>query len=321
MGRLRKLAGAAIVVAGAGIAAGWLLSAPKPLDDAALAGLQPGDAVKGERIFNAGGCASCHAGPKAKGDARLRLAGGTELKTPFGVFVPPNISQDGKDGIGTWSLEDFANAMLKGVSPEGENLYPAFPYMSYARMKPSDVADLYAFMKTLPAVSGKAPDNRLAFPFNIRRGVGLWKRLYLSSAPVVALAADAPAAVVAGRYLVEGPGHCGECHTPRSFDGASIKSQWLAGATAAEGEGIVPNITSGEGGIGGWSADEIATYLETGFTPDFDSVGGAMVEVQKNMALLTPDDRAAIAAYLKAVPPHPNGYPARKPAGGADKAQ
>jgi mono/diheme cytochrome c family protein len=181
-------------------------------------------------------------------------------------------------------------------------------------MKPADVADLYAFMKTLPAIAGKTPGNRLSFPFNIRRGVGLWKRLHLSSGPVIELAADAPAEVVAGRYLVEGPGHCGECHTPRAFDGATVKDQWLAGATAAEGDGIVPNITSGEGGIGDWSADDIASFLETGFTPDFDSVGGSMVEVQKNMALLTADDRAAIAAYLKAVPPHPNGYPARKPA-------
>jgi mono/diheme cytochrome c family protein len=319
MGWLRKLAGAAIVVVGAGAVAGWFLSAPVRLDAATLAELKPGDAKKGERIFNAGGCASCHARPKAEGDARLQLAGGIELKTPFGVFVPPNISQDARDGIGAWSLEDFANAMLKGVSPSGAHLYPAFPYTSYARMKPADVADLYAFMKTTPAIAGKAPDHRLSFPFNIRRGIGLWKRLYLSGEPVIQLAADAPAEVVAGRYLVEGPGHCGECHTPRSFDGATIKGEWLSGATAAEGEGIVPNITSGDGGIGDWSAEDIASFLETGFTPDFDSVGGAMVEVQKNMALLTADDRAAIAAYLKAVPPHPNGYPARKPAG--DKPQ
>jgi len=318
VGLLGKLAGAAVVVIAAGAAAGWLLSAPVRLDAETLAGLKPGDAGRGERIFNAGGCASCHAAAKAEGEARLKLAGGVELKTPFGVFVPPNISQDAKDGIGAWSLEDFANAMLKGVSPSGENLYPAFPYPSYARMKPSDVADLYAFMKTLPAVSGKAPDNRLSFPFSIRRGVGLWKRLYLSAAPVVELAADAPADVVAGRYLVEGPGHCGECHTPRSFDGATVKGQWLAGAVAAEGDGIVPNITPGEGGIGDWSAGDIASYLETGFTPDFDSVGGAMVEVQKNMALLPAEDRAAIAAYLKAVPPHPDGYPPRKQPGKAE---
>ncbi|ETA72047.1 MULTISPECIES: cytochrome c [Mesorhizobium] len=311
---LKKLVGAVVVLGGVGAVAGWVLSAPVKLDATALAQLGPGDATKGKRIFYAGGCTACHAKPGSQGDARLQLVGGLQLKTPFGTFVPPNISQDPKDGIGAWSVEDLANAMLKGVSPSGEHFYPAFPYASYARMKPSDIADLYAFLKTLPAVGGKAPDNSLGFPFNIRRGIGLWKRLYLSDQPVVALADGEPEPVMAGRYLVEGPGHCGECHSPRDFAGGTKKSEWLAGAVAAEGSGIVPNITSGKGGLANWSEADIANYLETGFTPNFDSVGGAMVDVQRNMAALTPVDRASIAAYLKAVPPHPNGYPARKPA-------
>ena len=303
-----------VALGAAGAVAGWFLSAPQRLDAATLAELGQGDAMRGKRIFFAGGCTSCHAAAKAEGDARFKLVGGLRLETPFGVFVPPNISQDSNDGIGAWPLEDFANAMLKGVSPQGSHYYPAFPYASYARMEPADVADLYAFMKTLPAVAGKAPPNELGFPFNIRRGLGLWKLLYLSSDPVIALAADASEPVKLGRYLVEGPGHCGECHTPRQITGGTDKSRWLSGAVAAEGGGVVPNITSGEGGIGAWSASDIAGYLETGFTPDFDTVGGAMVAVQKNMAQLAPEDRAAIAAYLKAVPPHPNGYPARQPA-------
>ncbi|MET3591197.1 MULTISPECIES: cytochrome c [Mesorhizobium] len=313
MAWLKKLVGAVIVLGGAGAIAGWALSAPARLDAVATAQLGRGDAARGKRIFNAGGCTSCHARPGSKGDARLELAGGLELKTPFGTFVPPNISQDQKDGIGAWNEADFANAMLKGVSPSGEHFYPAFPYASYARMKPADVADLYAYMKTLPAVAGKAPGHKLSFPFNIRRGIGLWKRLYLSPEPVIALPDGTPDKVLAGRYLVEGPGHCGECHSPRDFAGGVKKAEWLAGAVAAEGKGVVPNITP-EGGTKDWSESDIANYLETGFTPDFDSVGGAMVEVQRNMAQLTADDRAAIAAYLKAVPPHPNGYPARKPA-------
>ncbi|MER9447844.1 cytochrome c [Mesorhizobium sp. M0254] len=311
----KKFVGVALVLGVVGAGAGWLLSAPVKLDTGTLAQLGPGDAARGKRIFNAGGCTSCHAKSGSQGDARLQLVGGLELKTPFGTFVPPNISQDPKDGIGAWTVEDLANAMLKGVSPSGEHLYPGFPYASYARMKPADIADLYAFLKTLPAVAGKAPDNSLSFPFNIRRGLGLWKRLYLSKEPVIAFADGTPDPVLAGRYLVEGPGHCGECHTPRDVTGGTRKSQWLAGAAAAEGSGIVPNITSGEGGLGDWSEADIANYLETGFTPDFDSVGGAMVDVQRNMAELPPEDRTAIAAYLKAVPPHPNGYPVRsKPA-------
>lgn len=313
MSSARKLAIAAVITAGLGGLAFWFLTAPGGIDPEAAAALGTGDAARGERLFRVGGCTSCHAKPKSEGEAQLQLVGGVQLETAFGTFVAPNISQDMNDGIGAWSQEDFANAMLKGVSPSGEHYYPAFPYASYARMKPEDVADLYAFMKTLPAVAGRAPGHTLGYPFGFRRGIGLWKLLYLDESPVIALDEGTPENVQLGRYLVEGPGHCGECHTPRSFTGGTDKSQWLAGAVAAEGEGIIPNITSGEGGIGDWSEGDIASYFETGFTPDFDSVGGAMVEVQKNLGRLTPEDREAIAAYLKAVPPHPNGYPARQP--------
>ncbi|MCO5063149.1 MAG: cytochrome c [Rhizobiaceae bacterium] len=308
MGGARTLGLGVLAALAAGALAFWFLTAPQRLDAAMVSQLEGGDAGRGARIFWAGGCASCHARPKSEGDARLELAGGLELKTPFGTFIPPNISSDPQDGIGSWTAEDFGNAMLRGVSPDGRHYYPAFPYASYIRMKPSDVADLFAFVKTLPAVQGKAANNQLSFPFNVRRGLGLWKLVFLSPDPVVALASDAPEPAHAGQYLVEGPGHCGECHTPRNLAGGTEKSRWLAGAKAAEGGGNVPNITPGDDGIGSWSAGEIVTYLETGFTPDFDSVGGAMVEVQKNMAQLPPGDREAIAAYLKAIPAQPKGY-------------
>lgn len=312
MSRVGKVGALFGVVIAAGAAAGWFLSAPHRPDHRIMTAAEPGNAERGLRIFHAGGCASCHAAKGAEGEARFQLAGGVELRTPFGTFVAPNISQDASDGIGNWTLDDFAAAMLKGVSPDGRHYYPAFPYASYARMKPQDIADLFAFMQTLPPVAGQTAGHDLAFPFNIRRGIGLWKLLYMSDMPVVEIA-DASDKVLAGRYLVEGPGHCGECHTPRDFAGGPDTGRWLAGAVAAEGDGVVPNITSGEGGIADWSEADIAGYLETGFTPDFDSVGGSMVEVQKNMAELTSEDREAIAAYLKAIPAHPNGYPARQP--------
>jgi mono/diheme cytochrome c family protein len=312
MGILTKLIVAAVALAAIGGAVFWFLTQPQRLDDLVLAEAASGDAVRGERIFWAGGCASCHARAKSQGAAQLELVGGVKLKTPFGTFVAPNISQDPNDGIGGWSSADFANAMLKGVTPGGSHLYPAFPYPSYARLKPSDVGDLYAYLKTLPAVAGKAPGHELSFPFNIRRGLGLWKLLYLSSEPVVAFPQGTEDKILQGRYLVEGPGHCGECHTPRDFAGGAKRDQWLAGAVAAEGQGNVPNITGGEGGIGTWTESDIAYFLESGFTPDFDSVGGSMTEVQRNMARLTPQDREAIAAYLKAIPAHANGYPARR---------
>lgn len=302
-----------------GIGAGifWYLTEPVRLDEATVSALGAGDVTRGERVFWAGGCASCHARPGAEGDALLQLAGGLELRTPFGTFVPPNISPDPNDGIGNWSSEDFANAMMRGVAPDGSHLYPSFPYASYARMKPADVGDLFAYIRTLPAVPGKAADNQLSFPYSFRRGIGLWKRLYLSSEPIVALAPDASEQLLLGRELVEGMGHCGECHTPRDFAGGLDKSRWLAGAVAAEqGEGVVPNITPDEAGIASWSESDIAYYLESGFTPDYDSVGGSMADVQRNMARLRPEDREAIAAYLKAIPAHANGYPARQPSGG-----
>jgi mono/diheme cytochrome c family protein len=305
---MRKLVVAVVLLVLAAGLAFWFLTTPRRLDATTLAALGSGDAIKGERIFWAGGCISCHGRPGAKGDARLELAGGLELKTPFGTFVPPNISPDRTDGIGAWSLEDFANALKRGVSPEGRHYYPAFPYPSYARMKLGDIADLFAFIRTLPPVSGRAPPDQMSFPFSVRRGIGLWKLLYLSDKPVVGLPADASDKVRAGQYLVEGPGHCGECHTPRSFLGGTKNDLWLAGAAAVEGKGHVPNITSGEGGIGEWSEKDVAYFLESGFTPDFDSVGGAMVDVQEDIAHLPAADREAIAAYLKAVPPHPNGY-------------
>ena len=281
---------------------------PRGLSAADLAALPAGDAARGEAVFWIGGCASCHAAEKAEGDERLKLGGGRVLRTAFGDFVAPNISSDPADGIGAWSAGDLANAMLRGVSPDGRHLYPAFPYASYIRMEPQDIADLRAFLATLPAVAGKAAASSLRFPFSVRRGVGLWKLAFLTDAPAVVIEAEDPA-VSRGQYLVEGPGHCGECHTPRNFAGAMDFARWLGGAPAAEGEGRVPNITGGAGGIGDWSVADIVYFFESGFLPDFDSVGGAMVDVQENLAMLAGEDRDAIAAYLKAVPPQDSARP------------
>ena len=168
-------------------------------------------------------------------------------------------------------------------------------------MAPKDVNDLFGYIKTLPKSANVAPGHDLPFPFNIRLALGGWKLLYLNDAPRIELA-SADEKVKRGQYIVEGPGHCGECHTPRDLIGGLKTDMWLAGGPNPEGEGRIPNITPSDDGIGSWSEGEIASYLESGFTPEFDSVGGSMVEVQKNMAKLPASDREAIAAYLKAVP-------------------
>ncbi|MGG7566168.1 c-type cytochrome [Rhodovulum sp. DZ06] len=318
-----RLVAAALLLAAGGAGAGWVLSAPDPLPGARFAGpamtrtgpdglpaaapdFTP-DPERGATLFAVAGCASCHiapageaggegAGEGAEPDAPPRLAGGKRFETAFGTFVAPNISPHETDGIGAWSSRQFADAVLRGIGPEGAHLYPAFPYASYAKLTVGDALDMFAYLGTLPPVEGAAPGHELGFPFNIRRGLGLWKRLYLSGEWVVA--AEDPQ-VTRGRFLVEGPGHCAECHTPRDPLGGLDRSRWLAGAPNPDGPGQVPDITPR--GLS-WSEADIAYYLESGFTPDYDSVGGSMVEVVENLAALPPEDRAAIAAYLKAVP-------------------
>lgn len=286
------------VVGGAGF---LIVTAPQRQHASVWANPGEADLENGRRIFFAGGCASCHAAAKSEGDARLVLSGGAPLASPFGTFYAPNISPSPTAGIGAWTLAEFGDAMTRGVGRDGEHLYPSFPYGSYARMAPKDINDLYGFMKTLPASDVVAPEHELPFPFNIRYSLGGWKLLFFDEQPRVTIA-EADEKVKLGQYLVEGPGHCGECHTPRNALGGFKDGQWLAGGPNPEGQGTIPNITPGSKSMGAWSAGDIASYLETGFTPDFDSVGGSMVEVQKNLAELSAADREAIAAYLKAVP-------------------
>ena len=213
----------------------------------------------------------------------------------------PKTSPHPEDGIGGWSDLDIVNAMQRGDAPAGRHYYPSFPYTSSARMPNEDVLDLKAFIDTLPAVAGTAPDHELGLPWSLRRGIGAWKRLYVSSQPVVAVD-SADKRVTRGRELVEGAGHCGECHTARNRFGGLLEDRWLAGAPSPEGRGRVPNITPAGKNLATWSARDIEYYLETGFTPEFDTVGGTMVAVQENMAKLSAQDREAIAAYLQAIP-------------------
>jgi mono/diheme cytochrome c family protein len=194
-------------------------------------------------------------------------------------------------------LADFASAVKKGVSPEGQHYYPAFPYASYIHMDDQDVVDLWAYWQSLPAETTSSQPHEIGFPFNIRRSVGVWKMLYLTEDWVVT-PAQSPE-IERGRYLVEALAHCGECHTPRTALGGMDRSKWLAGAPNPTGRGRIPSLTPEDLT---WGPTDIAYYLETGFTPDFDSAGGHMVAVIENFAQLPADDRTAVAAYLKALP-------------------
>ena len=303
--RRRTLLTALVLLLLAGGAGFWVLTQPRGLAEGSLAA-RKADLENGKTMFNIGGCASCHATPKegATAEDRLRLGGGLALHTPFGTFKAPNVSTDARTGMGAWTEVQFVNAMQRGIGRSGEHLYPAFPYTSYQRMRPDDVRDLYAYMKTLPAVDKASEPHQLSFPFNVRRGLGLWKLLFLDGKPFEP-AASGTAELNRGAYLVEGPGHCAECHSPRNLAGGIDADRRFAGGPDPEGKGFVPNITPHPDGLAKWSVRDIAYLLETGQTPDGDSVGGSMAEVAINTGLIPAADRNAMAAYLKALPPRP----------------
>ncbi len=302
---LRKLVILALVIA-VGIVALWIVTDPASIPATAL-GPHTVDLANGRTMFEAGGCASCHAVPKQ--DDRTRLGGGLAIKTAFGTFYAPNISSDAKDGIGGWSEADFVTALTKGASPAGTHYYPVFPYTSYQNMRLDDVRDLFAYLKTLPAIAGRVRDHEVRFPFGVRRVIGGWKLLFLAREAWRPDPAQ-PTSVQRGAYLVNGPGHCAECHSPRNALGGVIASERFAGGPNPEGEGWIPNITQAK--LADWSVKDIAYMLATGDTPDGDSVGGNMTEVVKNTAQLSPADRDAIAAYVKSLPPVAGPTPPKK---------
>jgi mono/diheme cytochrome c family protein len=305
---LRVLALIAAAGAVLGLAVFWIVTIPATVPASALPPYTA-NVDNGRTMFDVGGCASCHAVPNKDPNKidRIRLGGGLELPCPFGSFTVPNISPDPTDGIGTWSEADFVTALWDGTAPDGSHLYPAFPYTSYRHMQLGDVRDLFAYLKTLPPVAGKPAGHHLSFPFNIRRLLGGWKLLFLRGGPFVPDAAQS-AQWNRGAYLVTGPGHCAECHSPRNVLGAIIESERFAGGPTPDGRGWVPNITPA--GLGHWGSDhiawsekDIASFLDSGMNPSGDFAGGAMAEVVQNTSLLSAADRAAIAAYIASLPP------------------
>jgi mono/diheme cytochrome c family protein len=294
---LRKVIILLLVAGVIGGIAFWVITAPQSVPESALPPYKP-DLANGRTMFFVGGCASCHAAPKS--DDKMRLSGGRELKSPFGTFHVPNISPDPKDGIGTWSEANFITAMVKGTSPDGRHYYPAFPYSSYQHMSYGDLRDLLAFLKTLPPVSGKVRDHDMSFPFHIRRLTGGWKFLFLDGKPFQTDPGQS-AEWNRGAYLVNGPAHCAECHSPRNFLGGIIGSKRFAGGASVEDDGWVPNIT--QKSLGDWSEKDIAYMLKSGAKPDGDAVGSSMGDVVENTAQLSDADRAAMAVYIKSLPP------------------
>lgn len=283
----------------------WFVTQPHPAYARETTDLnEGGDPEKGKLIFSAGDCASCHASP-GQSDW-LRLGGGIALASPYGTFRVPNISSDPVDGIGAWKTADLANALLSGVSPGGGHYYPVFPYESYAGMSPTDVVDLMAYLRTLPAVSGRPPPHELTWLFRFRRFVGFWKFLYFRPKRIES-DPGRDAAWNRGRYLAEAVAHCAECHSSRDIFGGIKPVTRFAGGRDPQGTGFYPNITPTR--IGEWSVEDVAEMLRSGKTPNHGQVGSSMASVVLNTAKLPDDDRHALAVYVKSLPAKPTPAP------------
>jgi mono/diheme cytochrome c family protein len=266
------------------------------------------DLENGRTLFVAGNCASCHASPDQ--DDVNKLGGGWALKSAFGTFYPPNISPHVEDGIGGWTEAEFVTALVKGTAPNRTHYYPAFPYTSFQQMNFADLRDLFAYIKMLPPVEGKIAEHDLPILYKIPRTLGIWKMLYLDGEPFMP---DARRSALwnRGAYLVNAVAHCAECHSPRTVLGGIRLGKRFTGGPDAAGEGWVPNITQQR--LGDWSEKDIADVLETGDLPDGDRVGGSMVRVVRNTSQLSAADRAAIAHYIKSLPPVEGDKPPSRP--------
>jgi mono/diheme cytochrome c family protein len=311
---MRRVFLSLVLVCAAGFGVYWWLTAT-PFVLAVTERAYAPDLANGQTTFNAGGCSSCHAVPDQPD--RLKLGGGLAIASPFGTFYAPNISPDPADGIGRWSEADFVRAVTQGISPAGTHYFPAFPYTSYAHAKVDDIRDLFAFLKTLEPVPGKVRGHDVPFPFDVRRNIGIWKWLFMDGKPFTPDPAHPPG-WNRGAYLVNGLGHCAECHSPRNLLGGIVAAQRFAGGPNPEGEGWVPNIT--QKGLGDWSEKDIAYFLKTGELPEGDTASGLMTRVIKNSSQLSPEDRAAIAEYLKSLPPVEGPPRPKKAAKSGDKS-
>ncbi len=258
------------------------------------------DLVKrGEYLVSAGGCITCHT---EEAEDAMPLAGGRAMEAPFGTFYSPNITPDNDSGIGGWSDDEFVEAFWEGVSPAGEHYFPAFPYTSYTGVNRDDLVAMKAYLFSLDPVRKENKEHDLAWYMSSRLAAGAWKELNFTAARFVPDDTK-DEQWNRGAYLVRHLGHCGECHTPRSKLGVLQTKDELAGSRL--GDEKIPNITQHRvDGIGRWSASDIEYFLDIGMLPDGDFAGSSMADViEGNTSKLTREDRLAIAAYLKSVPP------------------
>lgn len=298
------VAAAMIVVV---VAAVWLRSGAPGSEANGTSVVDLGDldetVARGEYLAIAGNCATCHTAPDGE-----FMAGGLRFESGFGTIYSTNITPDPETGIGNWSYWDFRNSMRYGVRPDGDHLYPAFPYTSFTKMSDNDIAALYEYLKTVPAVREEATKNELGFPFNQRALLAFWKAMYFDDSQ---FEIDESQSVEwnRGAYLVEALTHCSACHTPRNGLGAEDHDRYMAGGEYLDKvrdggyqSWFAPDLTSSHGGLGIWPADELAAYLKTGRNSFLESYGPMNEVVMNSTRHLTEEDVNAMATYLKDIP-------------------
>lgn len=264
---------------------------------------------RGEYLYKLSGCENCHTDREHNG---ARLAGGRKLTTPLGVFHTPNITPDKDTGIGRWSEADFMRALREGRSPSGYHYYPSFPYTSYTRLSDADMRALWGYLRSVPPVRQANEPHELPWYLRFRPLLAFWKWLYFDAGAYQPVAAKSPEWNL-GAYLVQGPAHCAECHTPRNKLGGYRKGLYLAGTMEGPEGGVVPNITPDKQfGIGKWKTADLVQYLESGIRTDGDCAGSLMAEVIDNgLKYLSVQDLKGIATYVADQPAVAN--PVHKP--------
>lgn len=261
-----------------------------------LAQTQPADVSRGEYISRQGDCISCHTIPGGK-----TYAGGRKIETPFGELYTPNLTPDDETGIGRWTKDDFYRALHDGVSPDGEYYYPAFPYDFFTKLTREDTDALFEYLKSLKPFRNKVKVNELRFPFNLRPGLFVWRKLYFNKGEFQPNATKGEQ-WNRGAYLVEGSGHCGACHTPRSILGGVKQDRAFEGGMVDRW--LAPDITPNPmAAVSDWTVEDFVAFFKTGTNPQGETALGPMAEViDLSLKYLSDEDLTAIAVYLKSMP-------------------
>lgn len=263
------------------------------------------DAERGRYLTILGDCAGCHTRPKG-----AAFAGGLPFNAQFGTVYSTNITPDPQTGIGEWSGDDFYRALHEGVAPGGKHLYPAFPYIYFRRVTRQDTDDLFAYLKSLKPVHQPPTPNKMIFPANLRFGLMAWNWLYFDKTPL-ALPTDASVQWKRGEYIVNGLGHCAACHTPKTVLFGDVKDRPLGGGVVDHW--FANNLAGGQvEGLGKWRQQDIEKFLATGISAHATAAGSMLEKVTSSTSKMTPQDRAAIAVYLKSLKPQQLA-PAEKP--------